>query len=143
MGYCMDLRDFDFVIPADRAGDALAAVQALDPVTRGAGGTWSGGRKTESWFSWVTTSEYKNATDIGEAFDAWRWELRQDSNGDWSLVGFNGEKLGDDAILFEAVAPFVKSGSFVEMQGEDGARWRWVFDGKTCKEKEGRISWED
>lgn len=144
MGYFMELRDFDFTIPADKAADALEAIQALDPVSHGAGGgSWSGGQKVESWFAWVNTKAYKYATDLGQAFDAWRWELTQKPNGDWVLDGFRGAKLGDDELFFKTVAPFVTPGSYIEMQGEDGARWRWVFDGTTCKEKQGRISWED
>lgn len=34
-------------------------------------------------------------------------------------------------------------GSYIEMRGEDGALWRWVFDGKTCKEITAKITWDN
>ena len=37
------------------------------------------------------------------------------------------------------VGPYVEAGSYVEMRGEDGARWRYVFDGKQCVRKEPKI----
>ena len=40
---------------------------------------------------------------------------------------FDGEKSGDEDILFRAIAPFVESGSFIEMRGEDGCQWRCLF----------------
>lgn len=145
MGYCMDLNDANLRIPAANAESCLRAIQALDPkVHGGRGGSWSPNGQREVWFSWVVSSEYQTATDLGEAFQAWRWELRFDNNSqEWVLKGFNGEKLGDDKILFNAVAPYAKPGSYVEMMGEDGAIWRWVFDGETCKEKAAKITWED
>jgi hypothetical protein len=137
MGYCIEMRGSNFTISADRAAAALAAIKALDPNRE-----WSGGVRA-SRFSWIVTSEYMEAKDLAEAMDAWRYELRQKDNGDWVLGSFSGEKLGDDLFLFEAVAPYVKPGSFIEMQGEDGFLWRWIFDGLTCKEKAAVISWED
>ena len=58
----------------------------------------------------------------------------------YSEIYFDGEKLGDDAILFEAIAPYVKKGSFIEMNGEDGCIWQWQFNGKTCIEKAATVS---
>jgi hypothetical protein len=58
-------------------------------------------------------------------------------------IMFEGEKSDStEEEMFNVIAPFVKAGSYIEMQGEDGARWRWVFDGETCKEKNAEISWD-
>ena len=63
-------------------------------------------------------------------------------NGNIFELNFAGEKLGDDEILFQAIAPFVKKDSYIEMQGECGLIWRWSFDGKTMKEKTANIMFE-
>ncbi len=36
---------------------------------------------------------------------AWRWILEEDINGDAIDPSFTGEKLGDEIILFKAIAP--------------------------------------
>ena len=122
----MDLLTSSFYIVDEEA--ALAAIKAM------AGRETiqdSGGRH----FSWVTTQEFLDADTLEEALDAWRWNLEPD----WKQIQFNGEKLGDDKLLFDAIAPYVEAGSFIEMHGEDGEIWQWVFNGKTCREVTAQI----
>ena len=73
---------------------------------------------------------------------SWRWEVEEDEDHNIISINFCGEKSGDDLILFDAIAPFVEPGSMIEMLGEDGAKWRWIFDGKTCEEKYAKIVWD-
>lgn len=143
MGYCMLMREADFEIPAEKTADALAAVKSLDPKLDGAtGGRFGPGAPEQRWFAWVDTEEYKNAKTLEEALLAWRWELISDADGNYCDIIFGGEKLGDDMVLFEALAPYVKPGSYIEMAGEDNALWRWVFDGKTMREISPTLIWE-
>lgn len=58
-------------------------------------------------------------------------------------IDFTGDKLWDEEILFNLLAPFVKSGSYIEMRGEDGERWRWVFDNGQFKTVTAKVVWED
>ena len=140
MSYSMEFREAEFEIKADKAKGALRAIQSLDP-SKGSGRDYrvSGLKRG---FAWVETSEYRSAENLGEAFHAWCWDVRENSKGDWILNYFDGRNLGDESHLFSAAAPFVTPGSWIEMLGEDGERWRWVFDGETCKEKSPTISWE-
>jgi hypothetical protein len=56
---------------------------------------------------------------------------------------FDGDRMPTDIEAFlESIAPFVSPDSYIEMEGEDGSIWRWVFDGKTYKEQQGKISFE-
>ena len=136
MGYCIDQLGARFRIERKNFGKALLAIKAL------AGSetiTDSGGRH----FSWVNNEEYLGAKTLAEAIDAWRWEAEVDGDeGDIIDIRFRGEKYGDDDAFFKAIAPFVEKGSFIEMQGEEGARWRWFFDGYTVHEQEGRVVYE-
>ena len=126
MGYHMSQYNCDFFMKKEDKAAALKAIQALDP------GDGHGGRfepetgKTESWFSWIDTDEYKNATTLEEAVVAWRWELQGAVGEDVTGICFDGEKLGDDEHFLRAIAPFVREGSWIEIEGED-ERWRWCF----------------
>jgi len=71
----------------------------------------------------------------------WRWEALIDDDGNIIDLTFFGEKYGDDLIMLNAIAPWVKPGSYIEMSGEDGSMWRWAFDGSQCKEVYPKIEW--
>ena len=43
------------------------------------------------------------------------------------------DKLHDEDELFFVIAPYVRSGSFIEMLGEDHYMWRWVFNDGTLE----------
>jgi hypothetical protein len=134
MGYCMSLNDAKFSILAKNKDAALAAIKALATQTSKMYGQ-DGDRK----FSWVETSNFLDAKTFAEAMDAWRWDVAQDEHGNVISIEFNGTKLGDDLTLFKAIAPYVTSGSYIEMHGEDGGWWRWCFDGAKCSETWSRL----
>jgi hypothetical protein len=125
MGYYMTQRDSDFQMDIRDFDAALEAVKRLR------------GRP----YAWVN-SNFIDEAKLPGAVEDWRWSLIPDEQGNVGNIEFLGEKLGDDEVLFKALAPFVKPGSFIEMQGEDGEIWRWLFDGKTCVDKTAKISWE-
>lgn len=82
------------------------------------------------------------AETLEEVLKAWRWDADTNEAGDIVDLQFQSEKLGDDKVLLNAIAPFVKEGSYIKMHGEDNSTWRWHFDGKTCVEKAGTVSFE-
>ena len=92
-----------------------------------------------AWASGLFSSGFKNLTD---ALEDVGWILEFDNaTGDVVGISFESEKIGDEQIFFSAIAPYVTKGSFIEMCGEDGERWRWVFDGKTMKEVYPKVLW--
>jgi len=127
MGYVMEQLGDEFKIKKENFEGALAAIKGLS------------GKETihdasGPHFSWVDTKEYQEAKTLPDALKAWRWEARLGIYGDVIGVDFAGEKAGDDDILFNAIAPFVERGSYIEMEGEDRMVWKWKFDGRRCKE---------
>lgn len=60
------------------------------------------------------------------------WSLNFDDNGNVNDIEHLLEYAGDEKRLFDAIAPYVKSGSYIQMVGEDDAIWRWFFDGTRC-----------
>ncbi len=116
MGYCMRQHRSDFFISVNKQSTALAAMIKL--------------AKEKRNFYWVESSDFIDSTTLSEVLDAWRWEPKLDKNGNIISVSFVGEKIGDEDILWNTLAPYVRKDSYIEMAGEDGACWRWVFDGQ-------------
>jgi len=61
------------------------------------------------------------------------YEIDVDESG--NIVGFytEGSDICDDDELYQAFAPFLRSGSFLELSNEQGDTWRWVFFDGNCK----------
>lgn len=116
MGYCMTLQHIDCTIL-----DPVGALQALKNMP-------------DKRYSWVGLKEVRACETLVGALSVWRWEAVHRGDGTVEVESFEGEKSGSDFDMFQAIAPFVKAGSCIEMLGEDGERWRWVFDGATCRE---------
>jgi hypothetical protein len=144
MGYCMSQRDAKFAILKDKKEAALQALKATASNTkRMGGGSFNGATGERTYhYAWVDMS-YVKATTLTEAARKWRWDLVEEEDGHISDIEFRGEKLGDDERFFEALAPFVEDGSFIEMEGEDGSRWKWVFKDGSVSEKHARISYDE
>ena len=122
MGYCIFQRGAQFRIPASNHAAALAAVKSLigrEPITD----------QTGRHFSFVQPDEWVGAASLAELLNAWRWEAEVAPDGDISGLEFQGEKHGDEDMLFAALAPYVEADSYIEMIGEDDKLWRWHFDG--------------
>jgi len=72
------------------------------------------------------------------------WGIRFDVK-DGEIVGtsFEWEKYTSaEKDLFEALAPYVVDGSYLEWNGEDGTKWRFVFTNGKMEEKWPRIEWD-
>lgn len=134
MGYCMEQTESSFFIANENKAHALRAIKNLAgrETIKNSGGPH---------FSWVSTDGFMKARSLEAAMAEWRWDIYEDENGNVNEIQFSGEKSGDDEILFKAIAMYVKPGSYIEMRGEDGCMWRWVFDGDTCKEKYAKVDW--
>jgi hypothetical protein len=135
MGYCVAQTEAMFLIKKENFAKALEAIKAL-------------GKEREDmpygfFYSWVDMDGFVNAKDIEDAMKAWRWNVEFDVSGNIEIIEFTGEKLGDDKVLFDAIAPFVEDNSYIEMQGEDGRLWRWFFKNSQCREIYPKIEWEE
>jgi len=124
MGYCMNQSDTVFLMNRKNSLKALEAIKRLDQ------GAW-------------VSAEFASAKTFKSVMDDWRWEVDEDEQGCIIDIHFRGEKLGDDHALFNAIAPFVDEGSYIEMLGDDGAHWKWAFNGKVCKELTGHIVYDE
>lgn len=134
MGYGIRQTGSNFHITCANKDRALAAIHMLQgkETIRDSGG---------AHFSWVDPN-FASAVSFIEAMHCWRWSVSEDKlSADIDKIRFEGENYGDDEILFNAIAPFVETGSFIEMRGEDGTLWRYVFDGVTIKKISPKVEW--
>ena len=136
MGYLMEQQNTEFKILAANKALALEAVKKLvgcETITDSTG----------RHFSWVDSGTFLRADTLEEALKAWRWGTETNNDGNIVNIGFTGQKLGDDAMLFNAIAPFVENGSYIQMIGEDDTIWRWTFENGQMEEKTGEVSFGD
>jgi len=68
------------------------------------------------------------------AYRLWQhyFQAHFDAQGNIDSVWFRAEKLHDQPAMLCDIAPFVREGSYIEMQGEDYKRWRWEFYNDKC-----------
>jgi len=133
MGYCMSYQQGNARFKIEVKDKILQAIKNL----RGKESVQdSSGRH----FRWVNNDFYK-IDNIEKMFREWGWHLKEDKeDGYFIITEFLGEKLGDDDILLNCIAPYMED-SYIEMYGEDAAIWRWVFQDGTFKETMAEISW--
>lgn len=125
MGEYLDVRHVNFEIKTDKKRAALQAIKSIqDP---------------EGFVS----PFYKDAKNLEYALLSWRWKPETNSAGDIIDITFVGEKLGDEHILFAALAPFVTAGSYIEASLGDGYLFRWYFNGKECIDQTPNITWPE
>ena len=92
--------------------------------------------------SWVIKKDVEKSDNLQDTFLACRWDIEKlTNNHGYGNLYFDGEKLGDDYEFFRTIAPYVEDDSYIEMRGEDGDMWRWVFEKGECKEIYPTIIW--
>ena len=158
MGYSVTIEPKGVVI---RSKEVPGAIQALRELMGRANTDGNGGDGKSKWYSWVDTDSVNEALDQGDIVDAlksWRYETEehpvsdieqlanQHNHGDIYFEYFSGQKWSNDnALLFEAIAPFVESNkedpATIECIGEDDAHWRYVFLNGAIEEQGGEVRW--
>lgn len=125
MGYSIECHDSRFQISKPKA--ALAALKEAN--------------RRRALFSFEEIPvEIEAAKTVSDAIRACCWDIEEDENGNVAALFYEGKlltTLGDVERLFGILAPFVKPGSYLVIQGEEGACYRYVFKkGKLRVEQE-------
>lgn len=139
MGYYVTLTASHFGVP--ETPEVLDAIKRIDHEWHALkrGGRFGGGKKQESWFSWMPASLATFST-VAEVFEALGFDVTEDDGKVW-LEGYDN-KTGQEELFLAAVAPFVGEDSFTEWSGEDGARWRYVVKAGRLNTQE-MAGWSD
>lgn len=144
MGYDITCTELNVSIPAHKAAEALAAINALHTpenlLDQATGGCFRGGFPLAKWYKFVRNPAPGGFTSLPEALDAWRYDAGTLEDGSTVVWQFTGQKLGDDWILWRALGSFVAEGGILAWEGEDGQTWAYHFaDG--AMRQEGEIEW--
>ena len=137
----MNVMEHHFTIKSENTDKTLEAIKHLCEQEKELGGGYSSLRGNT--FCYVDTKEVLLAQDLKQAFSVWRWGISLDDKGDVDSISFEGENLGDDTIFFSEIAPYVEEGSYVQMHGEDGDIWRWVFRNGMCQNLSAELSFPE
>lgn len=142
MGYYVRTQEQNFLLPQRKLKDAHAAMVALDTThhSEKRGGSWSNGEQQERWFSWMPI-DYAVTCETAEAIlTELGFEIQHDVDG--SIIGLEYDnKIGQESLFLQAIAPFVEKGSYINWIGEDGALWQYFFDGQKMVELEAKITY--
>ena len=133
MGYCVSSMKSKVFIKNEVKKEAFEALKKFTKQKQ---------NKNES-LTWVYFDEILEAESLGEALENCRWEVSVDDLGNIDELEFIGEKLGDELEIFNSIASYFNEGSYIEMSGEDGDIWRYLFKDGECKEIHPKITWEE
>lgn len=98
--------------------------------------------KNPDW-RWINCQYLKECCERYH-FDEVMEELRYAivvQDGSYKIDYFVGEKLGEDIEIFNVISPFIDDG-YIEMYGEDGDRWRWIFKKGKVETRYPKVEWE-
>lgn len=142
MGYYINIDDADFCVPTESLDAAMNALRELDKRGELKVRTYfADGHYAPSHFMWMPSDWAETTTSLRDFLALARFECSEDDDG-LRIFGFNS-KAGDERLFLNAIAPFVRDGSYIIWLGEDGAKWRDRFaDGKMLS-SEARIVWKD
>jgi hypothetical protein len=144
MGYYINFKGCDFRIPKENFEPALKAIKAA--AKKKMGGVKAKHMASYGHWSWIDMDVVLKAKTLDEFLEEARWSPEhKDGKADEDIISvtFDGEKLGSEGEWMSVLAPFVQTGSWIEVSGEEDAIWRWVFRNGTLEEESAHIEWED
>lgn len=124
MGYNIRLNHAQFIIKKENVKDATKALKE-----------YADNRFSNREFDW---RKRRHLEDVLKLFC---YNCDYDDDDNVNDIDFNGEKLSNDEEMLNVIAPYVEYGSYIEIDGEEGEKWRWFFTGKRCIQINPVISW--
>jgi len=146
LGYYVEIDCKDLIIPRSKVADCLKAINALwkpngQPAFP-AGTRFKGGKKIDQkGYKLVPNPPPGGYPTIIQALEAWRYKAIFVGEGDVVIESFEGGEWGDDRILYQALAPFLRDGGSIVCYGEDDRRWRYLFHDGKVEEQHARLIW--
>lgn len=130
MGYCVEVSEKTFNFNPEKAKQIREKVQKYFSEDKIEG-------------RWIGKGEVLDAENIVDLFDALRFEIYLDEEDNLYKIDYmSGEKLdGCELDMFQCMAEFIND-SYIEYLGEDGEKWRYVFENGECKEVHPKVTWE-
>lgn len=127
MGYYVKTTHVDFRIPAKAIPDAFHVLKKLNSFEEyKTGGSWSGGKKTASWYAWMPADYHLTVKSVKDIFELLGFEDCVEDGLGFQLGSYD-QKAGSEHIFLMAVAKFAMDG-VIDWTGEDGSMWRNRFE---------------
>lgn len=126
MGYNIRIVKSTARIAADRLDVVYDQMCALNVThhNQKRGGSYSGGKQTDAWFSWMDSNYPETCVNAAEIFQQMGFYVQYDVNGDLLLEDFDG-KMGQEDLFLSAIRNNVTGK--IRWLGEDGEIWDTVF----------------
>ncbi|MEZ4671408.1 MAG: hypothetical protein R3E39_26190, partial [Anaerolineae bacterium] len=135
MGYAGHYIFKNVVIPTENIQLSLDAINALyepalmEKQALGGRHDFRTGTMVERWYAGVETPPNRKHKTLLEALDAWAFRSQTTNNG-IEIIEYLFPTLGQEDLLFDAIAPFVQQGAVIRGFGEGGAAWEIHFTSK-------------
>ena len=139
MGYSIFILETNFCVTKENTDLVLAALKRLCQSQRIVSLNNETFAAANQDLAFVKNESVVNASDIYDALSEVRWSPHLDDEGNIENLEFTGEKLGDEQLLFDAIAEYVEDNSYVVVAGDDGKVWRWRFEDGKCHYELGKI----
>lgn len=142
MGYYVELTAAEFEIPENE--QVLQVLKDLNhkPGVVKNGGSYAGGKKQKSWFSWLAPDYDQHVTSVYEMFEMLGFDCSLSTDQSTVMLMGYDNKIGQEHLFIEAVAPYVAEGSYLQWRGEDGAEWRYVVEDGGVRAYERANQWQ-
>ena len=100
-----------------------------------------GGGNEKRWFSWMPENYHETCLNLADILDALGFHPTFDElTEDITDLEYDS-KIGQEELFFGAIGHLVEPNSFIYWEGEDGEKWRWVFDGKSMSVQHGVVTY--
>lgn len=143
MGYYITLLGADFAIPETEEVLQILkdANTKYDAIKRG--GSFGGGKKEQSWFSWMDADYDKKVNSVADVFAMLGFEFSEVTIDGQKYVQLEGydNKAGQEDLFLSLVAPFVRPDSFMIWRGEDGNEWRYGVENGRLMIQQAMTEW--
>jgi hypothetical protein len=153
MGYYVRTTGSNFYVAQSKknaAYEALCALNQRDDLKTGGsfGGNLSGDSPRPAgldhhpsrWFSWMAADYPSKCKDLKQVLEEVGFDVVEDEAGNVTGLHYDS-KTGHESLFLSALAPFVRDGSHIDWQGEEGEHFRYEFSGGRMLERDGRIVW--
>ena len=111
------------------ACDYLLSTSFLEENDKMSGCSSENGKIVKRYYAWVDMDKLKIALengDLPEVFSLFGFRLAKDEEGNIIHLYYQ-QKSGDEQHLFDCLREYFDEGDFIQFQGEDGKKWKYVF----------------
>lgn len=132
MGYYVNLEYSSVILKNENLKEILTRWKNLNSPEHDDikyGGTYQGGKKIKSHYSWLPEDYDKEVNSVQDMLDLLGFSFEEVEQG-IKIIGYN-RKMGQEDVFFNAIADMIDSNQVMRWSGEDGDIFAWTFQGKT------------